>query len=156
MPTCPPPLPLCHSSHQWEKGLRRGAPPTSPGDRRAHVLAKALQVAKSNHKSDMAPAPYRPPDKPLKTGTPLPSLPMMGDPLMDGNMFPTEFLEGVPIPQRLAQCADFWRDVLHAPEATVKGITEGWPVPWRNGVKPVSYRTPISPRRRPSSCGTSR
>ena len=50
-------------------------------------------------------------------------------PAPDGDMFPTAFLEGVPIPQRLAQCVDFWRDVLHAPAETIKSITEGWPIP---------------------------
>jgi hypothetical protein len=42
----------------------------------------------------------------------------------------------VPVPQRLAQCVDYWRDVLHAPAETIKSITEGWPIPWRDGIKP--------------------
>ena len=54
----------------------------------------------------------------------------------NGDMFPTAFLEGVPIPQRLAQCVDYWRDILHAPAETIKSITEGWPIPWRDNIKP--------------------
>ena len=44
------------------------------------------------------------------------------------SLFPEDFLAGLPVPNRLASCVDFWRDTLHAPPDVLNNIVNGWPI----------------------------
>ena len=48
----------------------------------------------------------------------------------DAFTFPDDPLCDLPVPGRLRDSADFWRNELHASESVINNITKGWPVPW--------------------------
>ena len=56
------------------------------------------------------------------------------------SLFPEDFLEGLPIPDRLASCVEFWKNTLHAPPDVLDHIVNGWPIPWKSDVRPSNIR----------------
>ena len=56
------------------------------------------------------------------------------------SLFPEDFLAGLPVPNRLASCVDFWRDTLHAPPDVLNNIVNGWPIPWKSNLRPSNIR----------------
>ena len=63
----------------------------------------------------------------------------------DAFTFPDDPLCDLPVPGRLRDSADFWRNELHASESVINNITKGWPVPWTNNTRPditLHYQNP--------------